>query len=58
MKIVMFFLILFLLISCEERNQKITVQTPKTTANQVAKIIAIDTTRTKSIKDSLVVFFL
>ena len=57
MKNVYFFLVFFLLISCEERNQNITFQTPKFKTTTVGEIIAIDSTQIAAIKDSLVTAF-
>jgi len=57
MKNVCIFLMLFLLISCEERNQNKTVQAPKITSASVVSPIQLDTTQLAVIKDSLVLLF-
>ncbi len=57
MKIVSTFLILFLLISCEEKKQIATNQIPVIKTVKERKIISIDSTQLNGIKDTLVLAF-
>ncbi len=57
MKIISYFLIFFLLISCEERKQNSTIQAPNIEITKKSRIILIDSAKIAAIKDTLLLTF-